>query len=182
MHRGSGLQTNITTGAVSGSGPTSDSSSLFFDGTQSSQSVYPPLETGNLLNSALEESSFTQYNFTHYQPTSSAPSQFRFVTPAFADIDCDIYSNDRDVDLPELSSFGHSWTSEAASAPMFNPPASTSLMRDVRPAAKSPDELAAEQLIRQLVLMQLSDGRAVNYELGGAPTNDTSKAGYWLSN
>ncbi|KAL7768446.1 hypothetical protein ACKLNR_002747 [Fusarium oxysporum f. sp. zingiberi] len=159
IHRDSGLQTNIATGAVSGSGPTSDSSALFFGGTQSSQPVYQPLETGNLLNSALEESSFTQYNLTHYQPTSSAPSPFRSVTPDFADIDCDTYINHRDLDLLELSSFGHSWTSEAASAPIFNPPASTSFVRNVRPAAKTPDELAAEQLIRQLVLVQLSDGR-----------------------
>ncbi|KAF9767978.1 hypothetical protein IL306_014785 [Fusarium sp. DS 682] len=137
-HRDSGPQTNIATGAVSGSGPTSDDSLLFFDDTQFSQPVYPPLETGDLLD--------------------SATSQFRFEDPAFTNIDYDTSSNYWDFSS-EPWSFGHSSTSEAASAPIFNPPASTSLVQYLRPAAKSPDELAAEQLIRQLVLVQLSDGR-----------------------
>ncbi|KAM5365039.1 hypothetical protein ACJZ2D_011175 [Fusarium nematophilum] len=56
-------------------------------------------------------------------------------------------------------SFGYNSTSAAASTPIFNPPASTSLVRDFSSAAKAPDELAAEKFIRQLVLLQLSDGR-----------------------
>ncbi|KAJ3548385.1 hypothetical protein NM208_g1043 [Fusarium decemcellulare] len=72
-----------------------------------------------------------------------------FGSPAF-------YNN---LGVSEPPSSQYSSTFEAASAPIFNPPASTSLVRDVRPVAKSPDELAAEQFIRQLVLVQLPDGR-----------------------
>ncbi|KAF5700264.1 von Willebrand factor type A domain-containing protein [Fusarium mundagurra] len=54
----------------------------------------------------------------------------------------------------------HSLNSEGplASAPIFNPPASTSLLQNVNQAAKSPDKVAAEQFIGRL-LVQTYDGR-----------------------
>ncbi|KAJ4175810.1 hypothetical protein NW767_015662 [Fusarium falciforme] len=69
----------------------------------------------------------------------------------------EIYHPHREVSEP--SSFAYKSTSAATSAPIFNPPASTSLVHNVRPAAKTPDELAAEQFIYRLVHVQLSDGR-----------------------
>jgi hypothetical protein len=140
----SSLQTNIGTGEATSSGLISNDSISFFDFTQPSQ----PLETSGLFNWLYNESTF-------YELTSSSTSQppeapfFAFPPPEF-------FNSHQSV--PGPSSFRPSPASEAASAPIFNPPASTSLIQNVR-AAKSADELAAEQFVRQLVLVQLSDGR-----------------------
>ncbi|KAF5010898.1 hypothetical protein FDECE_2966 [Fusarium decemcellulare] len=140
--RHSSLQTNTETGAVVGGGLISDISPSSFDFTQPSQPVYQPSET------YLGHGSWDEHRWEDDEPANSVPSQ---------SYDSLVFHNN--LGVPEPSSFEYSSISEAASAPIFNPPASTSLVRDVRPVVKSPDELAAEQFIRQLVLVQLPDGR-----------------------
>lgn len=44
------------------------------------------------------------------------------------------------------------------SAPVFNPPASTSLLRNVGVVAKSAEEIVAEEFVRGLLVFQKSDG------------------------
>ncbi|KAH6867318.1 von Willebrand factor type A domain-containing protein [Thelonectria olida] len=63
--------------------------------------------------------------------------------------------------VPDVSSFSFDWGPAPASAPIFNPPASTSLVQNVNQTAKTPDEVAAEQFIGQLLLVQSYDGRFV---------------------
>ncbi|KAH7152707.1 hypothetical protein EDB81DRAFT_789514 [Dactylonectria macrodidyma] len=68
---------------------------------------------------------------------------------------------------PDISSYWHEepphlteFASERyTSAPIFNPPASTSLMRKVNQSGKTPDEVAAEKFIGRLLLKQTYDGR-----------------------
>jgi hypothetical protein len=43
-------------------------------------------------------------------------------------------------------------------APVFNPPASTSLLQNVGPAAKTPEETASEEFVHGLLIFQKSDG------------------------
>ncbi|EXL65951.1 hypothetical protein FOPG_17852 [Fusarium oxysporum f. sp. conglutinans race 2 54008] len=131
----SSLQTNIGTGEASGSG-------LISDGETSG--------LPNCSNWSDNDSSLGQY-----VQASSSPSHPR-EAPFLAFPPPEVYNSHQSV--PGPSSFRSSSTFEAASAPIFNPPGSTSLLWNVR-AAKSADELAAEQFIRQLVLVQLSDGR-----------------------
>ncbi|WZH50426.1 von Willebrand factor type A domain-containing protein [Fusarium acuminatum] len=61
--------------------------------------------------------------------------------------------------VPDLWSFSSNLGSAPASAPIFNPPASTSLLQNVNQAAKTPDKVAAEQFIGRLLLVQSYDGR-----------------------
>ncbi|RKK76446.1 hypothetical protein BFJ68_g18032 [Fusarium oxysporum] len=145
----SSLRTNIGTGEASGSGPISDGGTSFFDFTQ----PFQPLEMSGLPNRS--NRSDNDSSFGQYIQASSSPSHPR-EAPFLAFPPPEVSNSHQNV--PGPSSFRSSSTSEAASAPIFNPPASTSLLWNVR-AAKSADELAAEQFIRQLVLVQLSDGR-----------------------
>ncbi|KAH7064338.1 von Willebrand factor type A domain-containing protein [Paraphoma chrysanthemicola] len=59
---------------------------------------------------------------------------------------------------PHSSSYSSTQPSYVAFAPVYNPPASTSLLQNVGAAAKTAEERAAEDFVRGLLAFQRSDG------------------------
>ncbi|KAH7075142.1 von Willebrand factor type A domain-containing protein [Paraphoma chrysanthemicola] len=87
------------------------------------------------------DTSFSHFNFLRSSSTST-------------------YSDPVVTPVPHHSSrYNSTQPSYAASAPAYNPPASTSLLRDVGAAAKTAEEIAAENFVRGLLAFQRSDGR-----------------------
>lgn len=88
--------------------------------------------------------------------SSDSSANINAPLPAIPDFGAsNISQNDADFD------WGNIATTYEASAPVFNPPSSTSMLRGVGGAAKTPEVLEAESFVRELLAFQMYDGRFV---------------------